>query len=153
MDADMKFNKQRWAYLAGLFDGEGSVYMRKNDRTKHKCKGFTYQMGVTVICGTDENLVRTIMGWFGKDTLEISKYGTKRPMNRQGYRFRLHSRQALVFLEKVLPYLITKKERAVLAIKFQKQRKHQPFLSDKERSEMEKSFQLLKKLNLRGLHG
>lgn len=141
----------QWAYLAGIFDGEGSVFIRKSDRTKHKCNGFTYAMGVTVVCGTDINLIATIMSWFEKDDLEIVEYGDKRPRNKTGYRFRLYANEALSFLQNVQPMLITKKERADLAIEFQKSKKYMPKLTDEERQKQEEYFIKLKELNKRGI--
>ncbi len=71
------------AYIAGLFDGEGSIYFarRREKKKKHKGKGYRYSMSQRIsmeITMTDESVVRWVH--------EILKVGTVVEKPRKGRR-------------------------------------------------------------------
>lgn len=105
----------QWAYLAGIFDGEGSVTLRNSYSRKGKTS--TYSLSVTVVCGCHGEAIAKINSLVGTKTLEkINDKGNKRP----AWRVRLHSKQALRFLEGVRPFLLMKVEQTDLAIEFER---------------------------------
>jgi len=71
------------AYIAGLFDGEGSIYYakRKEKKKKHKGKGYRYSMSQRIsmeITMTDEMVIRWVH--------EVLGVGTVNKKPRKGYR-------------------------------------------------------------------
>ena len=76
------------AYIAGLFDGEGSIYYakRKEKKKKHKGKGYRYSMSQRIsmeITMTDEYVIRWVHEVLGVGTVNkkprkgLRKDGTK----------------------------------------------------------------------------
>jgi hypothetical protein len=95
------------AYFAGLLDGEGSVLAR---RTKGPKGGFEY---LVTLANTDENMVRWIADRWGGT---VYTYPPRAANHRQQWTWRAYGRFAVAALEDALPYLITKKEHAELAL-------------------------------------
>ena len=76
------------AYIAGLFDGEGSIYYakRKEKKKKHNGKGHRYSMSQRIsmeITMTDEHVIRWVHEVLGVGTVNrkprkgLRKDGTK----------------------------------------------------------------------------
>ncbi len=135
------------AYVAGIFDGEGSVSLRKNKRKNRKhC---SYFIDVAIWNSSEEliNEVKSLYGGF-KST-RIDKKGRRKVY----YAWRAASNIAMSFLRDVYPFLIVKKERAEIAMEFQdmiqreKQSRSKKSLSDQELEERERFYQKLKSLN------
>ncbi len=94
------------AYIAGFFDGEGSIFISKSKK----------QYFLTVsISNTNLPVLESIRAMGGN----ISKSPDNRENHSQLFRLRLYCNEAKKFLEKILPYLRIKKEQAKLAIEFQ----------------------------------
>jgi hypothetical protein len=113
---------EQWAYLAGIFDGEGSVQLSR----AHNRYGSldTYQLCATVVCGTNLSAIeaiKKIVGQYGT----VAGHGRKlEPINgkgsrRQAWRLRLYSGHAAWFLKGVRPYLLMKSAQADLGIAHQ----------------------------------
>ena len=91
-------------YIAGFFDGEGSITV-----TKDLC--------IQVVIGqNDEDILIAIANFFGSGTLSAPKI---RRGHKQCYVLRWCSKKATSVLERILPYLVLKRYRAELAIKAQ----------------------------------
>ena len=104
-------------YLAGLFDGEGCV-MIVIRTIKERGKVYYGYSLITTITNTDKNLLI-----FCKENMNlghINVVGKGLGKWKKSYVWRCCANQSQIFLEAILPYLILKKERAILAIKFQK---------------------------------
>jgi intein/homing endonuclease len=61
----MTITNEHAAYIAGLFDGEGSIYFtrRPEKKKKHKGKGFRYSNSMRIsmeVTMTDESVVRWV---------------------------------------------------------------------------------------------
>jgi len=124
------------AYIAGLFDGEGSIYITKGKK----------QYFLTVsITNTDLYVLEFIKNllYIGK----ISKSPDKNMKHHKVYRLRLYSNDAKNFLEIVLPYLRVKTEQAKLAIEFQSKMKNGKLTIPKEEQEYYKN--LISSFNLK----
>ena len=100
--------KVELAYIAGIFDGEGSIGIRKQ-------KGRYYQLAIALGM-TNEYIPNLLMFSFGGTV-----YKDIRPDPCQVFWvWHIASRKANVFLEAILPYLKLKRNEAELAIKFQR---------------------------------
>jgi len=93
------------AYVAGLFNGEGSIFILKANQTYFLCSSIT---------NTNLPVLTELKELIGG---QLSEYPQTR--KRRAFKLRLESKVAKAFLEKVLPYLRIKREQAKLAIKFQ----------------------------------
>lgn len=109
MDADIK-------YIAGFFDGEGSVGIYKNSSKKYP--GFYLRTQITQNKGKEvEGLMLFLKNAYGGNLGE-----QKTLSSGIKYNWQLGSDSAVRFLEDIKPYLILKKKQAEIAIAWQKQR-------------------------------
>jgi len=108
------------AYVAGLFDGEGSIYIAINKpKPKFHTKSPNHWLGAA-IGNTNRPLVDWLKAEFGG---HIVKGGGGHVKRQQAYWiWVVSSTQALTFLKRLYPYLRIKKEQAKLGIEFQNQR-------------------------------
>jgi hypothetical protein len=92
------------AYIAGLFDGEGSVYFKKTKQTRHQRPGKPIH-NVTVIrmeiAMTDESILRWIY-----EVLKVGKVGPRkvRPGRKKQWRWRCSHRDAYYVCCLLYPY-------------------------------------------------
>jgi hypothetical protein len=111
----MKTKKHIASYAAGLFDGEGYVGI---DTISRSNKSINFNLGVRVIISQKDGL---IMNWL-KDNFGGNVYQQRNGSKYFIYRWRLHSKKAVKFLETIYPYAIIKKPQIKFAIKFDKER-------------------------------
>ena len=100
-------------YLAGFFDGEGSISIIFR-QYKNGARG--YQVLVQ-ISNTNLSILEIFKEKFGGQIRPLKKMMSQ---YKQAWLWRIVSRQALSFLEQIIPYLIIKTNQAILAISFQK---------------------------------
>jgi len=107
------------AYIAGLLDGEGSIFISRNYYyTKKGRQRFSHLLKVS-IANTDYK----IMLWLkSKCNGCISIYPAKRQNTRESWQWVIGSIQARYFLEAISPYVRIKILQLQLAIKFQKRK-------------------------------
>ena len=107
------------SYIAGLFDGEGSVYFarRPEKKKKHKGKGYRTSMSQRIsmeITMTDESVIRWVHEVLGCGTVVpkprkgLRKDGTKYLMQ---YKWRCTFRDAYYVCLLLFPYAHTKLEK------------------------------------------
>ena len=107
------------AYIAGLFDGEGSIYYakRKEKKKKHNGEGYRYSMSQRIsmeITMTDEMVIRWVHEVLGCGTVVrkprkgLRKDGTKYLMQ---YKWRCTFRDAYYVCCLLFPYAHTKLEK------------------------------------------
>ena len=107
------------AYIAGLFDGEGSIYFAKRPEKKKKHKGKGYRISISQrismeITMTDESVVRWVHEVLGCGTVVrkprkgLRKDGTKYLMQ---YKWRCTFRDAYYVCCLLFPYAHTKLEK------------------------------------------
>ena len=100
-------------YIAGLFDGEGSIGI-------YRCHGGRYLLRTQLV----QNMypeAKKVFGWL------MGHYGgnaSPQPTlsNKTNFNWQLNAHIALVFLEDIYPYLNLKKQEAKLAILWQRKR-------------------------------
>ena len=102
------------AYLAGLFDGEGCIYIGHPGKADNLPDG-KYQLVVTLSNG-HQGIIQNVQTAFG-GFLQIQHVHDGR--RHLGYTLHLRSRKAANFLRSVLPYLKIKRAEAILALEFQ----------------------------------
>ena len=123
------------AYVAGIVDGEGCIYL------EHNSKGKSFQLSVSV-GSTDAWICEWLKFAFGGCTYEMKTKNM--PMRK----WEIRTKQAGQFLESILPYLRLKKPQAELAIQFQKARNPGPGIrrTDAQRAVEEAQYILMKNL-------
>ena len=106
------FPDKTWVgWAAGILDGEGCI---SNGRRKLSPIKETYSVNVSV-ANTDLKMLHKLKEMFGG---VISSHGgrKKKPHYLDAWRWVLQSKRAESFLRQVLPWLVTKREQAELAI-------------------------------------
>lgn len=93
------------AYWAGLFDGEGCVFISKSK--KH------YQAGVN-LSNTDENIIRALKDSFGGRFYSTHPKGNRKP----AFIWQAWGETALNFLTAIKPYVRVKPRRVEIGIGF-----------------------------------
>ena len=107
------------AYIAGLFDGEGSIHFKRGPEKKKKHKGKGYRISNSLrlsmeITMTDESVLLWVHEVLGVGTLNkkprkgLRKDGTKYLMQ---YKWRCTFREAYYVCCLIYPYSITKLEK------------------------------------------
>ena len=145
-------NKLTASYLAGFIDGEGSLEIRKHKRNGNY--GVYYE-GKLRISQANKDIIEWLKNSFG-GYMENGK-------NNHGSEYYCwtlkNTVKLLPFIQRIIPYLRLKKERAELLRKFMKRKlltrradgtyEH---LSPQELKIREEMFQSMKQLNIKPLH-
>jgi transposase-like protein len=139
-----------WKYVAGLFDGEGSISIR--DYPKTKCRGITIMILSQSEGNKGEVLANLVNEFLKKENILRARHYIYNGKDKRGYNHQPchilvieNKWDAKIFLEKIKDYCIVKREQVIRALEFIKTlKKHtRPF------SEMEK--QQIKELYLSGV--
>lgn len=101
------------AYIAGFFDGEGSIVITPIAHSTSNQKR-TFNMRAQAV-STNEEIIRLLLAMFGGDIKNKPIKGNRKAC----WTWRVSSQAATNFLELVLPYLKIKKPQAELALEFQ----------------------------------
>lgn len=134
------------AYLAGFFDGEGTVFVyMKPPRAGIQGKSVRFGVQASAV-NTCKQSIDYFQKFF-KGGCKIRSADKRRNFNKPLYGWHIGGKKAQQFLELVLPYLIVKKRQAELAIKLQCRIKYQPHLSEKEIKARSEIFYAIRKLN------
>lgn len=98
-----------FAYIAGLFDGEGCIVIARKGKTSHK---------LYISC---TNTYGPVLYWLQSCVGGVVQKREQRPGKwRKTYIWSMCNHQAAIFLEAILPHLRIKKHQAELAIEFDK---------------------------------
>jgi phage N-6-adenine-methyltransferase len=103
-----------WA--AGIIDGEGCIHIRRNaatETTRHKSDIYDLILKVTM---TDEETVRRLQIVFGVGTVTVDE--NRGEGNRPAYSWTCRSAAASEVLQRVYPFLVTKRVEAMYALEF-----------------------------------
>jgi len=106
------------AYLAGLIDGEGSIFVQrvKTRNKKMSRSGFHYRAGFAITM-TDLKTVEWCARTTGCGRVSSPRHCKRN--HRPGHRWSVWSKQSSALLLLLLPYLRLKKPHAANLIKFQ----------------------------------
>lgn len=105
------------AYLAGILDGEGSVYILSITRAKKATQHALCIHVVNTHKGVMDWIVETFGGRLYSRKPRIKKLGF--PERRVQHTWRQDGYKALAVLKLLLPYMIIKKEQAIVGIDLQ----------------------------------
>ena len=122
------------AYLAGFFDGEGSIVIRKRGKDNY------YPQIQLSLSNTDELSIKFLHESLGGRVLSIKP---SNPKYKTQYSWRLtRNADSKTALELMLPWLIIKKERAEAALTILRNApsRHHTILSSEARKEVEAAF-------------
>lgn len=103
------------AYLAGIFDGEGSI----RHRTRYKSRVAGLQIRVT---NTNQELLTWIQTYFGgwiyalRKACDLTCEMSHVHKRKDSYAWYISGTRAMAILETILPYLIVKKQAALFAV-------------------------------------
>lgn len=108
----MNLTKEELAYLAGIIDGEGCFTIEIQPPTSYR-KGTLYTCRLTII-NTDERLLNWILHKVGGRL-----HKRKDIKNRKTcYAWRVYATEIDKYLPHLIPYLICKKDEALVVLKF-----------------------------------
>jgi hypothetical protein len=133
------------AYLAGLFDAEGSILIEKK-APRWSNKSVRYILTVT-LTNTRIELVRlAYVRYGGRIVGPIHQASNHRPF----YRWSLSGAQARKFLQEIEPYVIVKRERLKLACELQDriENYHHKPLAAEEINAREEIFQRFRNIQM-----
>jgi len=99
------------AYIAGIVDGEGCISASKRSLSSGR-RGFTL---ILQVVNTDRNLLDYIVSILG---LGKVNYPKRLGAHKQQYRLSLFGCNAKVVISEISPYLIVKREQAIVALSF-----------------------------------
>lgn len=114
----LQFPNYNWSeteksYLAGIIDGEGCIMVihhKPSSKSGHRWEYWTLRVSV---CNTNKLLIDWILERCGGNfQISVSKIKTY----KDTYTWRVDSKRAKPILELILPYLILKKDQALLAL-------------------------------------
>jgi hypothetical protein len=133
---------QFFAWVAGLFEGEGTV--RINSFTKQNLGAL-----IVSVCNCDMDLLTPLLRWGGR----IHKVNGLGPTRRPAWRWTCAAKQAAAFLVDVSPYFVAtrNKERARAGLLFQAGKRHRHHQPPNYREEQWNAFMWMKELNQRGV--
>jgi len=131
------------AWLAGIIDGEGSIFIMKQKR-KDRDRDINYILRVAVQ-STDKYMIPKIHELVG-GPLIVEQY-ERRENQHNTLKWQLNGKNAIKFLKAILPYLVVKPDQALEAIHFQTTfKKHWKHMNEEDYVEQEKSYFKLKSL-------
>jgi hypothetical protein len=96
----MKLSDTEAAYAAGILDGEGSVYLSRNRRSR-------WPSPMVSVASTDHELLEWLRSRAGGSIVQKKTY---QPQHARSYDWKLTDRRALMFLEIVRPFLVIKRK-------------------------------------------
>lgn len=116
-------DKKVTIYMAGFFDGEGSIGIGKAKSRVGGLNGYRYRVTVSIV-NTNLKVIELFKKHFAIEYMntktrfrELTKDGTRR--KKTAYAIQVFHGHAKRILEEMLPYLIIKKKQAEIAIAFQ----------------------------------
>jgi len=136
---------EQLAYIAGFFDGEGSITIHQNGGKAPRGKSPNHMLQVS-IGNTNPLVLRWLHEEFGG-----SYCLRRRPSERHRtcHQWIVRAHEALVFLIAIEPFLKMKKEQCNVALEFQSRKKRQgpKQLSEEEVNWREEQRNLIRRLN------
>lgn len=107
-----------WAWAAGIVDGEGCIGLEKNGHSRTQ----SYTLGLSIEM-THLSTIQKLRRIFGCGK-QYERHRNKR--HRKLYQLQLHGKEASDAIRKMLPYLVTKREQANLAIEYSERCQTEP---------------------------
>jgi len=133
------------AWLAGIIDGEGSIFIMKQSR-KDRERSFNYILRISVQ-SADRIMAKECM--LIADDGEAMDAPTKKENHSNTYKWQINGKRAVKVLKEILPYLRVKKDQAISAIEFQETtKKHWRNMTQDDYIHQEEFYYKLKQLKV-----
>lgn len=141
-DSDYSLMDIRYAFLAGLVEGDGSIYLRAH-KDPRQPQGVTFGMFMSV-----SNTKKVLLD-FLKQSFKgnITSWQSKKEGRKVLYKWEIGGDRAEFILKQMYPYLISKKPQAVLAIKMQGMVRVARGGGGTTRKEYEEKMQMVKEMH------
>lgn len=140
-----KIARKQFAYFAGLFDGEGGIYIEKQSNYRYRMKSPKYSL-IVQLTNNYYPIIDRMVELFNGYKRERKRFYNNIPYSI--YDWRTSAKKAVKFLRLLYPYLVIKKKQAEIGIKFQSQKRiGQQALSDDQLKFFEECHQQIKQLN------
>lgn len=157
----MTDSPNQFAYIAGFIDGEGSIMIRKSKPSNGRVNyAYSARVGVKNTKEAPLKLLKEVFGGhYHKDKVVYQSKSAGWVSWNPVYAYNAEHKIALLIIKKLAPYLLIKKQQAILAIKLEGRQgdyrswtdtKYGRRRSNWYLSEAEKIYQDVKKLNARG---
>ena len=134
-------DETRLAYLAGIVDGEGTINARMN-------KSGSMDLSFSV-ANTDMTLILWIVEHFGGQAMPVNQ-SNPNPKHKPVWRVWWRRKDAVVLLERLMPYLLIKARRAALFIELNAMMTNKRRLTAEERTARVEPLAEMIALNKRG---
>lgn len=134
-------------WLAGLIDGEGSIFVKRTAGTKNPIHSLDVEISMT-----DKPTIEKIHTMLGFGSFRPARRKKKLAHHKQAWKWVATSRDAEVVLNLITPYLMTKRDEAIMGLRFcelKRDRVGRAGLSDEMVAEREWYYQELKLLKKR----
>lgn len=130
------------AWLAGIIDGEGSIFVMRQPR-KDRDREINYILRISVD-STDPYMAPACRNIIGSGPI-ITQSSDKRPSCSDRLKWQVNGKQAARVLEVLLPFMKVKQHQARLAIEFQKTtKKHWKHMQPEDYIKQEDLYNQLK---------
>ena len=104
------------AYIAGFFDGEGSVTIQRQKYRSKNRSGVQLFLYIK-ISNTDKSILETMRAFFGAG--HVCSNGLPKKNQRKSWQWQASASSALLVLKKLRPSIILKARQFDLAVQFQ----------------------------------
>ena len=112
----MTSNKQHWSYLAGLIDGEGCISIVRSLRSKTDGRTHYYNYVLQLdVFNSSTKLMKWLVQYFGGVYYTRDRSSDWKNASNWRPKGRANRREVLLG---VLPYLVVKREQAIIALKY-----------------------------------
>lgn len=101
---------KRWAYLAGLLDGDGSICL-----TEYESPIQVHFFFMVKVVSTKRSQINWLVQQFGG---QLGKYEDKRENNNPSYTWLVKGKHSISVLEGVIPYLVLKQKVAKIGLEY-----------------------------------
>jgi hypothetical protein len=105
-------------YMAGLFDGEGSVGIYQHGKPTARRKVAQFML-IVQLSGTHEPMMQWVHRTFGGNIRREHDKPTTNPKWSMAWRWKTNSQHAGLFLSSIYPYLKAKRSQVRVALTFQ----------------------------------
>ena len=124
-------DKAMWGYVAGIVDGEGTITICRSENDVHRKKDYTTKSGIKTceyhytgigyhatvsVKNTDKRLMEWLKSRLGGEYY-INRQ-TANPTWKDSYKWFHAAKSKEEFILAILPYLIVKREQALVALEF-----------------------------------
>lgn len=107
------------SYLAGIIDGEGSIFISRINNKKSGNVWYRLQVSCAM---TENSAINLLRKTFTPDTKQFIYRGGREKGYKPSYQWLVTGGTAKSILKQLLPYLLVKREQAQMGIKFQEWR-------------------------------